>query len=66
MVQSSKLEVKVTHRVRPRALDPGDKISIFDDERREIVVQRRDVPELIKMLAEVLNPWIIGVGSPNS
>lgn len=65
MVESSKLEVKVTYRVKKRAVDARDKISIFDSERREIVVQRRDIPELVRMLAEVLNPWVIGVGSPN-
>jgi len=65
MVESSKLEVKVTCRVRKRAVDADDKISIFDSKRREIIVQRRDIPELIKMLAGVLNPWIMGVSSPN-
>jgi len=65
MAKLSKLEVKVTYRVKKRTVDADDKISIFDNERRWIVVQRRDIPELIKMLAEVLNPWIAGVESPN-
>ena len=60
--KGKKMRVALTKRIKKRAYDYDDEISIFDNEGRSIVVTRGDIPDLVEALVQVHGyPGPIGV-----
>ena len=46
------MKVQTTRFKQPPWFSPGDTVSIFDNDGREIAIQRYQIPELTKLLKE--------------